>query len=72
MAFPYGADSKCDLTGGKLRGNGAARDTERERGQDDYKFDIPQRDSIGRMKEKESVAKCGLPDETGRAWEKRK
>lgn len=48
------------------------RGRERERGRDDYKFDIPRRVWIGRATEKGSRAKCGLPNETGRVLEKGK
>lgn len=70
MVFPYGTDSKCGLTGEQPRGNWAQR--LKWRGRYDYKFDVPQRVWIERLTKKESVAKCGLPDEMERALEKKK
>ncbi len=54
------------------QGETELRESEGERGRDDYKFDIPPRFWIERPTKKESVAKCGLPDETERVLEKRK
>lgn len=68
--FPYGTNSKCGLAGEQPRGNWAQR--LKSRGRDDYKFDIPPRVWIERLTKKESVAKCGLPDEKKWALEKRK
>lgn len=74
IAFPYRVDSKCGLTGEELRRNWPQRhrETEEERGQDNYKFDILRRVWKERLTIKESIAKCGLPDETEWAWEKKK
>lgn len=71
---PYGADSKCSLTGEEPKGNGAGRrretESRRQRGRDDFKSDVPQRVRAERQTKEESAAKCGLPDETRRVRER--